>query len=104
MYRKFFCIFKNKGDIHSGNEKIEFLCPFIPLYSNLNIDQDLSEDDAGDSLDFDTDEINNIYDTMEIASEVDNDNDHSIVDTHDFDVKIVPTVHKNISWSRTTSL
>ena len=29
---------------------------------NLNIDQDLSEDDAGDSLDSDTNEINNIYD------------------------------------------
>ena len=41
---------------------------------------------------------------MEIDSEVDNDNDHSIVDTDDFGVNIVPTVYKNISWSSTISL
>ena len=39
---------------------------------------------------------------MEINSEVDNDNDHSIFDTNDFDVNIVPIDHKNI-WSRTIS-
>ena len=33
LYRKFFCIFKNKRDIHSANGKIDFLCRFTPLYS-----------------------------------------------------------------------
>jgi hypothetical protein len=72
------------------------------LYS-LNIDQDLSEDDAGDSSDSDVDEINNVCEKMEIDSEVDNDSDHSIIDTDEIDVNIVSTNHKNISWSRTTN-
>ena len=71
------------------------------LYS-LNIDQDLSEDDAGDSLDSETDEINGIYDKMEIDSEVEN-SDHSIVNTDEIDVNMVSTDNKNSSWSRTTN-
>ena len=70
---------------------------------DLNIDQDLSDNDVGDSLGPDTDEIINIDGKMEMDSEADNDNDHSFVDPDDFGVNIVPIVHKNISWSRKTS-
>ena len=47
------------------NSDSTFLSDSGILYS-LNVDQDLSEDDAGDSLDSDIDEINNIYDKMDI--------------------------------------
>ena len=84
------------------NSDSTFLSDSDILYS-LNVDQDLSEDDAGDSLDSDIDEINNIYDKMDIDSEVDNDSNHSVVDTDEMDVNIVSTDHKNISWSKTAN-